>query len=280
MHVVQTSTIPEKLRLHVALPADSDGASCYPVVYLLDAHWFFPLAHDMVRLLEEARELPPLVLVGIGYDLPGDSPRGAEERASDLRCRDLTPTPDVTEWWRKAGADRPLGGALETGGGGAFLRVIEEEVKPLMRRLYPCDAQDETLAGFSLGGLFALQVLFQNPACFRRYIAGSPSLWWDNGAIFSIEERYAASHEDLDKTIFLSVGGEEQSGSAAPCAMVSNFKRLEDRLRSRRYPSLKWRAVILDGDTHASAPARTFTQGLQTVFGLDPVVVAGPPSCP
>jgi len=47
----------------------------------------------------------------------------------------------------------------------------------------------------------ATHVLLTAPTTFCRYAIGSPSLWWDDGAIFAREEACAAANDDLPAQI-------------------------------------------------------------------------------
>ncbi|MFD6207743.1 MULTISPECIES: alpha/beta hydrolase-fold protein [unclassified Peribacillus] len=57
-----------------------------------------------------------------------------------------------------------------------FLKFIEEDLNPEIDKRFKVDQNSQTLFGHSLGGLFAIYVLFENPYAFQTYIAGSPSL--------------------------------------------------------------------------------------------------------
>jgi uncharacterized protein len=266
-HVLRVSGREEALRLEISLPAEyGRNDRCYPAVYLLDGHWYFPIVARMMQLLELAGEMPPVVVVGIGYDPLECSPEQEYERCLRLRCRDLTPTRDPGEWWRRAGAAQPIADGIDTGGAPEFLQVIEDRLKPLVREHYRVDAGDETLVGHSLGGLCALDVLFRCPERYRRYVASSPSLWWDNEAVFDIERDFATRRADLPKDLFLCVGALEESGPAAVSGMVSNTRRLAQTLRERHYGALRWHCRILDAETHVSGIPSAIIQGLKFAF--------------
>ncbi|MGR5913571.1 hypothetical protein ACT7DA_04955 [Bacillus pacificus] len=42
--------------------------------------------------------------------------------------------------------------------------------------------------GHSLGGLFALHILFTNLNAFQNYFISSPSIWWNNQSVLEKEE--------------------------------------------------------------------------------------------
>lgn len=258
-HVVAAPGIATAFTVAVARPLVpvAEGTKL-PAIYVIDADMFFGLAVDTVR---GAQDLPPALVVGIGYD--------ALTSVLDFtrkRTRDLTPTVDPAAAQRMA--ERMPGlGTPETGGAAAFLDFLVAAVKPLVEGEYGADPGDATLVGDSLGGLFALHTLFTRPGTFQRYVAGSPSLWWDSGAVLADEERYAATHTDLGVRLFLSVGAlEQETEEELPFRMVSNYRELERRLRGRAYPSLRLTTHVFEAETHGSVIPATFSRGLRAVF--------------
>jgi hypothetical protein len=63
---------------------------------------------------------------------------------------------------------------------------------------YGVDPDDDAYFGHSLGGLFGTYALLAEPTRFRRYGVGSPSLWWDHGAIFEHEAAYGRRYPSLE----------------------------------------------------------------------------------
>src|SRR4051812_28678490 len=100
-------------RVYVSLPFKADPAKKYPVIYLLDGNWYFgPMAYNVTESAG-ARAIQQAIVVGVGY--PSDD----NDLAGSRRNLELTPSVDPN-----AKDNRPRGG------GDAFLRVLEEEVKP------------------------------------------------------------------------------------------------------------------------------------------------------
>jgi hypothetical protein len=217
-----------------APPGKSDAP--LPVVYVTDASFSFGAVTQMVGLLQLGMELPQMVVVGIGY--PGSS---SPMDIMGLRFREMCPTPAVEflENLRKttpAAATFPAD--VKPGGATAFLNFINDELKPAIEAKYNIDRNDQTHAGMSLGGLFALHGLFTQPKSFQRVIALSPSIWWDNRQILGAEAELASAARDLPVNLFLSMGALEEQ--AAPIArMVSNLYELDAVLRTRKYPNLR-----------------------------------------
>ncbi|MCB0189453.1 MAG: alpha/beta hydrolase, partial [Caldilineaceae bacterium] len=69
VHQLYPAAIDQKYVVTVQLPYryHDDADARYPVLYLLDGDQFFGMVTDTVRLLQHAKELPDLIVVGIGY---------------------------------------------------------------------------------------------------------------------------------------------------------------------------------------------------------------------
>ena len=254
-------------------PPPSDGV--YPVIYVLDADIGFPIVRLTALSLQSGSELPPALVVGIGY--PGGFQEGMIKRN-----RDFTPTPDPV-FMQHMG----MGGA--SGGAEAFLRFIREELKPFIESNYPADPTDATVVGVSFGGLFATYALLHHPDTFQRYIVGSPSLWWGDEVVFDYEEHYASDHDDLAASVFVSAGGHETTEhddaymAKMPEYMVKpmlEYKKAAGKtpemlevvqpfvevLSRRPYPSLDLTFHVFPEETHASVPPMVISRGLRVVF--------------
>ncbi|HEX6250901.1 MAG TPA: alpha/beta hydrolase-fold protein [Gemmatimonadaceae bacterium] len=227
-------------RIYLALPHGyTEGSKRYRTLYVLDADATFALATQAYRLLRVDPAMPDLLLVGIGYDLEGAARRSR-------RNQDLTPTRLVSD--------------TATGQGAAFLRSLANVIVPAVDSLYRTDRSDRAIFGHSLGALFALYALFERPELFQRYVVSSPSLWWDDAVVLRYERRFAERARNLPGSIFMAVGSEE------PADMRAWFQPFADSLASRRYPDLRFTAVVLPNETHLSAPATAFTRGLRTIY--------------
>ena len=247
-----------------AYPAAADRA--LPVVYVLDGSGAFGIAAQTARMLQSGPgSLPPMIVVGIGYKV--DRARNALAQHHEMRVRDFTPTAD-TAWLersRAALAEQNVVSDAKPGGVAAFLAFIDDELKPFVASHYAVNADDQTLVGMSLGGLFALYTLFQAPRSFVRYLALSPSLWWDERMLFKREAALAATVKDLPVRLFLSAGALEED-DGAPYFPVSTLEDMAEALRKRRYPGLQITHHIFPGETHMSVYPAAISRGLREVF--------------
>jgi predicted alpha/beta superfamily hydrolase len=286
---MQSQEIGETYRIFVAKPTPMEPDKKYPVLYFLDGNGIFGAAVDIQRMMSFGTEVPPAYVVGIGYAVEN----GFME-TTGKRYRDYTPT---------------VGGELEAstkrlfdptdmfkpGGGPAFLKFIRDTLKPAMQAAYSIDPDDATIGGVSLGGLFPTWILLNQPETFQRYIICSPSIWWENEAVWQWEENCAKVREDLNATVFVTAGGletaslmkvqiEEKAQEAGPMQdtmaqllpiydkhgwprMAEITPTLADKLKSRNYPGLKIHCHNLPDETHMSVPACAISRGLRYVFG-------------
>lgn len=258
------------LEVSVAMPAFAANlVGPRPVVYVLDGNLTFFLAAPIARSYElmAIGHFPSVIVVGIGY--ADANPLEVMSR----RMLDLSPTGSPGEGPVATGLS-PAAARHGLGGAPAFLDALRDEVIPEVERRFPCDPSDRTLAGWSLGGLFGLHVLFSEPELFRRYALVSPSIWWDGGHILGREEAWSADHEDLAAEVFLGVGEREETSTsrawppmpadvAADARMVSNVHVLRERLQSRGYPSLRVSSAVLPDEHHTSVFPAAFGLALR-----------------
>jgi len=237
-----------------------------PVVYITDASFGFGMVQQVVSLMQVARELPQMVVVGIGYPVTTDA-----KDIRLLRFRDFcqTAAKEFLEGLRSQLPPGEVPEANDAGGAGKFLAFINGELKPLIEAKYRIDTNDQTHAGMSLGGLFALYGLFAAPKSFQRVVALSPSIWWDNRDILAMEAAFAKEAKDLPVNLYLSIGAMEEA--AHPVAkMVSNLYEMDANLRARKYPNLRIAMDVFPAETHNSVYAASLSRGLRTVFGRTP----------
>ena len=261
--LVKSPQTGQTYQISVALPDGySRGHAPYPVLYAPDANAEFGTVVETARLLAFGRAIPDLVVVGIGYANPGQGFRAANVG----RTLDLTPTADP-EWIRTSAKDSmpqlvPV--PDRSGGGPRFLGFVEGQLIPLIERRYNVSHDDRALAGHSFGGLFATYALLKGHRVFRRFVIGSPSLWWDHQAMLRMEDLYAASGGPLPARVFLSSGALEDGTGGHP--MTADFKAFAERLKSRGYRGLELQTHIFEGEDHGSVLGATLSRGLRFAY--------------
>ncbi len=262
VHTMISKEVGDSFEIRVARPPMLPGETGrFPVVYLTDSHGAFIVSEDALRLMMIS-DVPRFIAVGIG-----NAGASGIFQALEIRTRDLTP--DAVPAW--GGIGIPVIGLIKptvaSGGADKFLAFIRNELIPFIDSKYPTDPRDRAYFGDSLGGLFGCYVLFTAPDTFKRYIIGSPSLWWADESTFKLEESYAKSHGDLAATVFLGVGGLEELPPMAASRMVTNTLRLERALRARKYRSLELTSRVFSDESHTTVAPMNLIRGLVAVFG-------------
>ena len=223
-----TSSIDkEPYTIQVSIPLWPEPKGGYPVIYVLDGELYFPEA----AIAADALADKGAVVVGIGHDTfndkaviaryaggkPGRPMNGdaSIDAFNVLRNRDFR-WPAKPEHRSPPVVEAVIG--PEDGHLDAFLQVIEKEIKPKVGALVPIDRANQALFGHSAGGLAAVHALFTEPAAFRTFIAASPALWYDGGAVLDGEKHFS---DDVTKgvtapRILFTAGALEPSNMAIP----------------------------------------------------------------
>jgi predicted alpha/beta superfamily hydrolase len=249
-------------RVMVSTPFAYDPTVAYPVVYVLDANVFFGTVTDALHFMSFAKTVAPAIVVGVAYPTD-DLNAWVKERRFDL-------TPTTSAKPSDAGP---------SGGGDAFLRVIEDEVKPLVQSRYKIDTARQTLFGMSFGGLAALRGLFRNPTAFSTYIVASPSIWWDGKAVLADEAAFSKRvlSGELQLSVILTSARDEQYHGTDPkllteaqagSRMVDNASELAGRLAALNPDKLKISRVIFDDEIHNTVPYAAISRGLRFALPL------------
>lgn len=160
-------------RIYLGIPKQTAPANGYPALYMLDGN--AALAALKEEWLAALDEQPVLVMIGYA---------GQRLINAQARTLDYTPSPRTGQPF----IDDSSQGRM-AGGAAAFLELVQSKIKPLVESRYTIDKQRQSLWGHSYGGLFVLNTLFTSPQAFQRYIAVSPSLWWQSGLILEVEKQ-------------------------------------------------------------------------------------------
>jgi predicted alpha/beta superfamily hydrolase len=228
--------------LYVNIPRNySDTTRRFPVFYLLDAQYDFPLVNSVYGEQYYDGFLPDIIIVGITWS-------GKNANYDSLRTRDLTPT--------------KIKQIPYTGNGPKFLAFIKNELIPFIGSRYRVDRDDRGLMGSSLGGLFTLYAMFNETDLFSRYVLTSPAITWDDNVTRTYEENYHAKHTRLPARLFMAIGGLE--------GVDTTFERFTELLNSRHYEGLKMETKVLEGMGHSGGKAEGYARGLQWAFARTP----------
>ena len=222
--------------LYINLPRNyNDTTKTFPVLYVLDGQWDFPLVSALYGSQYYDGFVPAMVVVGITWS-------GANANYDSLRARDFTPA--------------SINNSPQYGNAPKFLQFIKNELIPFVESKYRV-TKDRALVGSSFGGLFTLYTLFNETNLFDKYILTSPALAFDNGIIYKYEQEYADKNKDLPVRLYIGIGQYED---------VSILHKFEDKLKSRNYKNLNMKVEVIESTGHSGAKAYGFTKGLQYVY--------------
>jgi len=161
----------------VSLPKEYRGsASRYPVLYLHDGQNIFDAAtsfagvewgaDETAHRLTAAKLIEPIIIVAVA-------------NTGEDRIHEYAPTAarvDARVQMKSKGSLRSYG------------RFLIEELKPFIDRKYRTrrEAEFTGIGGSSLGGLATLVLGLWFPNYFTRLAVMSPSVWWDDCAVYKI----------------------------------------------------------------------------------------------
>ena len=263
---LHANALQRDYQLYVSLPKSyASGERTYPVVFVTDAPYAFPLTRAIgARVTGHSKQLPEFILVGLSY-AKGDTPEFS-------RRRDYTPSAHGV---KDASSDMP-GRAPVFGEADAYRRFLAEQVLPYVAAHYRIDPHRKIFAGHSYGSLLGAHVLLTAPAMFDGYILGSPSLWYDQRWMFARERSFAASHKDLPARVYLGAGAFEGKAPknkphdpryASDADMVADTEDFARALGGRHYPNLHVRTDIIADEDHLTVAPILMTRGLLWTLG-------------
>lgn len=248
---VQDPASGRDYQVFVQLPAsyEKEPARRYPVLYVTDADYAFPVLRQVGRRLGSS--VQEFILVGVSY--------AVGEEGMPSRRRDYTPTVN--------GADGAPADAVH-GGGAAHAAYLRDQVLPFVARRLRTDETQRLFLGHSYGALLGTQILLSEPSLFAGYVLGSPSYWFDQHVMERMEQASSATLKDIPAKVYFYIGEYEAKRVGDPRYlqdddMVEDARRMERTLRSRGYPSLVMRLDVLNDEDHLSIAPRGFTLGLR-----------------
>ncbi|TMO01433.1 alpha/beta hydrolase [Pseudoalteromonas sp. S409] len=209
----------------------------YPVIYLTDAPYTFPIVAGATRLPMNTGKMQQAIIVAIGYE------KGSIGSAS--RIRDYTPT--FAKDWKK-----------QTGNAQDHIQFIKNTVFPYIEQNYRASHTHKTYIGNSLGGLLGATILFTEPDLFSHYIIGSPSVWFNSNAVLAPQ----ANKPKVPIKVYISVGAKETPAFGEGQNMVEGAKQLVQKINALNSDNIQLKSVVIEGASHATAFPTTAIQGL------------------
>ena len=227
--------------IKVLVPKIEAPAEGFPVLFVLDGQRYSDMIYSVME--NQIRNSPktkvdPFIIVSIGHQ---------EDNVVNRRFYDFTAPAEKYTFPIRRGKkmqEVPAGGALN------FKNFIKEELIPYVRAQYAVNSEQFYLYGHSLGGLFTLWTYLTDPQLFTKYVAISPSIWWNNHEL--LQQLQQASYQNLPP-LAIYVGGEE--GDMVDDAMTFYNNQRSSSTITSFYIALK--------ENHASVIPTTISKALR-----------------
>ncbi|MBZ4421512.1 alpha/beta hydrolase [Myxococcus sp. RHSTA-1-4] len=247
-YTLESRVLKETRRINVYLPPGySEGQARLPVLYLLDGgvHEDFPHIVGIAQLASLNHAMGEMIVVGIeGTD----------------RKRDFThPSSDPVD----------LKELPTSGGSAAFREFLARELKPWVEARYRTTGAS-ALIGESLAGLFVVETFLRQPELFERYIAVSPSLWWDNQSLAKESAARLRAHPEGPRSLFLSIGNEGGT-------MQEGVDALVGALKAHAPAGLRWHYEPMPGELHSTIYHPAAFRAVRLLFPVSQAEASGGP---
>jgi predicted alpha/beta superfamily hydrolase len=247
---IQSAQLSEKRILNIYLPEgyNPEDTTRYAVVYLLDGSHDEDFIHVVglyqFNTFPWIERVPKSIVVGI---------------ANVDRRRDFTYPTTIQKDKEKY---------KTTGNSGKFIAFLEKELQPYIKKTYKVN-ESKTIIGQSLGGLLATEILLKKPTLFNVYMIISPSIWWDNGSLLTIDS--AVLHENFNQPtkVYIGVGKEGLTPTELPRVMEVDANVLAEKLRKSKSKNLKIYFDYLPEENHATITHQALFNALRL---LNPVI--------
>lgn len=228
----------QEYELQILLPGGyKNSTKKYPVVYLMDSQWDFPLVKSLYGQHYYDGFIPELIIVGVTWG-------GTKPNPDSLRARDYTPTNEAR--------------IPQSGGAGKFLSFLKNELFPFIETNYKADSSNRTLMGCSLGGLFTLYTLFTQPGLFSGYAAASPAIGWDKEVLYTYEKEFRSKKLAKPVRVYITTGDVERSRPA--------FEKFVARMSAAKDSLVGLRSKVLENTGHSGTKSETYSRGMQYIF--------------
>jgi predicted alpha/beta superfamily hydrolase len=234
---IESISVGRSYHLYIKLPDGYEESSeKYPTIYLLDGGALFPMLSAYHRYLNFGGEVPDAIIVGISYGT-------VDPKNGNFRGTDYTAKSKEREYY---------------GGAAKFQQFLVDELIPYIESTYRSRADRRIIFGQSIGGQFVLYTALTDPTLFWGHIASNPAL-----------------HRNLP--FFL-----QDHAESVPLAKRSRLFVANGSMNDARFqvPALEWidywvgrgekpwmlKTMILEGESHMSAPPSSFRQGMHWLF--------------
>jgi predicted alpha/beta superfamily hydrolase len=244
---IQSKVLGEERTLNIYLPEgyNKNDTTRYAVTYLLDGS----ADEDFIHIVglyqfysfEWINRVPKTIIVGI---------------ATVDRRRDFTYPTTIEKDKKKYPT---------TGHSDKFIAFIEKELQPFIENRFKVNAS-KTIIGESLGGLLATEILLKKPALFNKYIIVSPSIWWDNGSLLSLQSPVLLEGYTHKTDVYVGVGKEGLTSTEMPRVMEVDANLLADKIKATKSKAVSVYFDYLPEENHATIMHQAVNNALKKLY--------------
>jgi predicted alpha/beta superfamily hydrolase len=244
---IQSKVLGEERTLNNYMPEgyNKNDTTRYAVTYLLDGS----ADEDFIHIVglyqfysfEWINRVPKTIIVGI---------------ATVDRRRDFTYPTTIEKDKKKYPT---------TGHSDKFIAFIEKELQPFIENRYKVNAS-KTIIGESLGGLLATEILLKKPALFNKYIIVSPSIWWDNGSLLSLQSPVLLEGYTHKTDVYVGVGKEGLTSTEMPRVMEVDANLLADKIKATKSKAVSVYFDYLPEENHATIMHQAVNNALKQLY--------------
>ncbi|PKH67984.1 hypothetical protein CXF59_05790 [Flavobacterium sp. ALD4] len=252
-HTITSKILGRDYKLYISFPKNysTKDTVSYPVLYVLDGEWVFPIIRGTRAILDSEKELEDLIIVSIS------------DADFTFRYQDYTTSLSTsTDEKVNKRSDMPKGGLI-SGGADKFLTSMKTEIVPFVDKNYKTNS-DRGIFGHSFGGLFAAYCLVNSDGYFTRFGISSPALWWDNEKLLNQAVTQFRENKtwDIPQTkVFISVGDKDHSGIVPTMVKYSSYLEQSD------YDNIELKWQIFEGESHNSMWSANVSKTLSILYG-------------
>lgn len=230
-------------QLDIFVPEEAPPAEGFPVIIVLDGTRYARMMHD--TLANQLRNrlktgVEAAIIIGIGHH---------EKDIPNQRFYDFTAPADNYSFPMRRGKEMQ---PLPAGGAEQLMQYLTEQVLSHIAKQCEVNLENVSLYGHSLGGLFVLWSYLQHPHVFTKYVALSPSIWWNKHELFGILQRTDIQNP---APLYMTVGGEEGD-------MVDDAQKFHEIAHTKGIPS---EFYVAECENHASIIPTTMSRVLRFI---------------
>ena len=238
-------------KVQVALPSSYTKEKKYPVFYILDGYYAFPIAVEAMKGLKMGNEIKDFILVSIAGDETNDYEWLIKRWTDYTFTQSVKNDTTFTKMWNIKSP------GLISGGGDTFYSIIKNEIIPLIDSKFSTSSE-RGISGHSLSGLYVANILFKSDGIFSKLGINSPSfLMWAND-ILEAESNYSKTNSSLNAKVFLSIA--ELEGEKD----ITNLVKFEDLLK--KYNGLNSKLVVFKDESHTSVGPAMISRTMKVLY--------------